>query len=233
MRLASLVTVAALTLTACTSSVDDETGSSEDALTSLTAAGCATPRVTTAPRLSATGTPIEGTAHTTLSGCILARASESGTALVGRVSQRLGDTASFGRLKNDQGEAIFSRFTARAATGTLAAGLVQEVDVELDADYSPATRLRVVRRLLENGTYELTITNITRMRASIAFIPVTVVEPGNLAVRVTVHPEENGVTLTGTGDVTLEKEKGKAGETSQLVRDVFEWLRTELAAPER
>lgn len=232
MRIALLLPFALSLLTPACAPADeeDDSASSGEAVT-LSSESCQTPEVKTAPQATQAGAPIAGTAHTTMSGCIVGAQNETGTALVSRITQLLGDTKRFSELKDPQRKALFSRFAAQPATGSLDTGLAQEIDIQLDVAYSPATRLRVVRRTLANGTYELRVSNVTPMRASFGLIPITVIDPGNLSVEVSIRPEANGVAVKASLDVKLEASKEKASATSQSMRDVFDWLQTELRSP--
>jgi len=203
---------------------DDPFASTEAALTTFTAAQCNSPTVTTQ-------LPALGVARTSLNGCLLSRApNESGAAMMTRASTLLGDTPRFGTLKRDDGERVFSRFTPLAPTGSLTSstGLVQDIDVRLNMPFSPSARLRVTRKRNTDGSYGIVITNVTPFRATIAFIPVTVVKVNNFALDVRLRPEANGLGVRGTSQITLEHEKQEAANASALVRQLLDWLKGEL-----
>lgn len=230
-RLLSLVAVAVLTAACGMSSgaeVSDTSGSAL-ARAPLTATECEKPIVTTKPLAAAGGGAIPGSASTSISGCLVGGAGESGHEVIGRVVALLGDTAGIGKVKTASGEAVFAKFVPGATRGALSTGLVQEVDVTLEMFGSPSSRLRITRQLSADGIYSLHITNITPFKASVAFVPVTAIEPGGLTLAVQMKPEENGLSVTGRGAVTLEVMQDEASEASELVRDLFSWLTTELA----
>ncbi len=220
---------AVLALTACAGTVDDDDAESSES--ALTAAQCATPTINTVPKTDSAGRPISGTAKTTLKGCIVGRANETGASVIARSTTILGDTAKIGQMKDDAGRPVFSQFTPRQPTGSLtsSSGLVQEIDVKLNVDYSPYGRLRVTRKASSDGSYAVSITNSTAFKATILFFPVEVIKPGNLKLDVTLKPESNGITVTGATEVALEQAHEQAAQSSQLGRDMFEWLRDELA----
>ncbi len=220
MRLLPLL-VALLSI-GCASVAEEATGSSGEALSELTISACETPILKTKA-----GAP--GSAITTISGCVVGRAGESGKDVIGRAATTLGDTARIGRVKAPSGTAIFSAFTPGPATGTLATGIVQEVDVTLDMFGSPSSKLRVTRKLGADGGYSLKITNLTPFTARIAFIPVTAINAGDLTLDVQMKPETNGLTVNGNGNVQLQLMQDEAAAGSEIVRDLFNWLTTELA----
>lgn len=219
--------LAACLVTACAADANDDAASSS-ALTNLTPGSCAKPDVKTSPHL-ANGEPVDGTAHTTLSGCILAAQGETGDALVARIAQRLGDTDALSKIRTEKGKPVFTSFVVGPATGTIETGIAQDIDVVLGAAHSPSTKLHTVRTRKADGSFVLEITNATEMQATLLFVPVTVILPGNLSVKLVAKPEANGATLTGVGDVTLEAGKDNANDTAELVRNVFDWLRGEVA----
>jgi hypothetical protein len=228
----SLLVTLALTAPACGPADDsDDVETSSEALTTFTAQQCRAPAVTTAPLLNAsTRRPIDGTARTTLDGCVLGRPNETGAVMTTRSTTLLGDTARFGALKQDDGTPVFSRFTPLAPTGSISSpsGQIQDIDVRLNMSFSPSARLRVTRRQNADGSYSLSIANITPFRATIAFFPVTVVKANNLTLEAHLRPEANGIGVRGTSQITLEHEKQQAANASVLVQNVFDWLTTEL-----
>jgi hypothetical protein len=227
--LVSALSLTALVMTGCATGRDDGTESSEAALTSLTAQQCQAPNVASVPKTDSAGRPIDGTAKTTLTGCIVGKANETGADVISRATALLGDTAKFGGMTDDTGKPLFSKFTARAPSGTLAAGLVQEIDVELNADYSPAGRIRVTRRANSDGSYSLAISNVSAFKATFLIFPVEAIRPGNLSLNVTLKPETNGISVNGKTEVQLEQQPEQAAEASQLGTDMFTWLTEELA----
>lgn len=200
-------------------------------LTQFEPDSCASPRVTSAPKQDSGGNPIDGTARTTLDGCILAAPGETGAQLLARATALLSDTNRFGALTDD-GEPVFSSFRPRTPSGSLPTGLVQDVDVRLNASFSPSTRLRVTR---QSGTasMSLSIANVTPVKATVIF-PVTAVKPGNLTMKAVLKTERNGITVSGISEVALEVEKDRAQESTELVQQVFTWLSDQLTsrAPE-
>jgi hypothetical protein len=197
----------------------------------LTSSQCAQPTIESAPHTDSSGRPIDGTAHTTVTGCILASSGETGAALLGRATALLTDTNSFASVTDPQGQAVFSSFRPQAPTGSLTSpgGLVQDVDVALNMQFNPSTRLRVTRKQAADGSFDVTLTNITALKATIAIFPVTAVNPGDLSVSVKLGGESNGITVSGAGDVTLQVQKDQANQTGQIVSDLFDWLKTKLA----
>jgi len=258
-RFLLLLTLASASLIAAVgcspASEEEETESSEAELVTLTKAQCKTPTIHTAPFQDSSGQPIYGTAHTTIDGCIFGAAASpsapatdggnpadgghadggvssgtfavTGASMITRTVALLGNTASFATLKDSEGNLVFSQFSPRPASGS-----TQDVDVTLNVDNSPYGRLRVVRERRSDGRYHLNITNVQPFKANaLGFFPVTVIQPNNLKVDVMIRPEANGVTVTGSGDITLDVAQEKAEASSQLVRDVFEWLRGKLTSP--
>ena len=197
----------------------------------LTSSQCAQPAIHSSPRTDSSGQAIDGTAHTTVSGCILANSGETGSQLLGRATALLTDTNSFASVTDPQGQAVFSSFRPGAPSGSLTSpgGLVQDVDVALNFQFNPSTRLRVTRKQAADGSFNVSITNITALKATVAIFPVTAVNPGDLSVSVKLASQSNGITVAGAGDVTLQVEKDQASQTGQLVSDVFDWLKTQLA----
>lgn len=225
-----LLVLPLLALAACTSNTDrEEAASTEAQLTTLTAQQCATPATTTVPMKDSAGQPIEGTARTTLNGCVVGRTGETGTDLVARAATILGNSTKLGTVTNAQGERLFAAFTPGPTTGTLSTGLVQEADATLNADYSPKTRFRITRKSNPDGSYTLSIANITAVNVSVGLFSIDVVQPGNFTFTATLKPETNGATVVGASDIQLDYAPERAEELSKLVRDVFTWLTKELA----
>jgi len=224
----SLAITAVVACTSVSSDEDDGT-TSTDALTSLTAAQCKTPAVQTSPKKDSAGNPIAGSAHTTLSGCVVGSQGETGDAVRARLTALLGDTPRLGTVKNAQGAPVFNQFTPAARHGTLATSLTQDIDVTLAMDHSPYTKLHTVQKQTPSGTYSLSIVNATVVQASVFFFTVTVVNPGNLSLILEVKSQLNGITITGASDIILEQEQDQAASASVLVSDLFRWLTTELA----
>lgn len=221
-----------LGLAACTFDGDrEDAATSESQLTTLTASQCETPSTTTVPIKDSAGNPIEGSARTTLKGCVVGRTGETGKDLVGRAGAILGSTAKLANVKNAQGERLFRSLTPVGATsGSLASGLVQEADATLNVtDYEPKTRLRITRKAAADGSYTLSIVNITAVNVSAGLFSVDVVQPGNFTFKATLKPEANGATVAGASDIQLDIAPQYADELSQMVRDVFSWLTKELA----
>jgi hypothetical protein len=211
-----------------TSDDDDSASESSEALTSLTAAQCKTPTVKTSPKAGPSGAAIAGSAHTTLSGCILGATGESGESVVQRLSALLSNTSALAGVENDQGARVFSRFAAGARQGTLATSLTQDIDVTLAMTGSPKTKLHTVQKRPAGKPYALAISNTTPVVASLAIFSVTVVNPGNLSLNLEIKAQENGITVTGFSDIILEQQQDKASQASVLVNDVFRWLTAEL-----
>jgi hypothetical protein len=222
-RLLPLLLVAALAM-GCAAAAEEETGSSDDALSleTLTAAACATPTVTT--KLG--GEP--GSAMTSIEGCIVGKPGESGNDTSRRAAALLGDTARIGHVLGKDGKPVFAKFAPGPSSGTLATGLVEDVDVTLSMFGSPSSRLRVTRKLSGDGVYSVRITNVTAFQASVMLFPVTAIEAGRLTLEVHMKPEANGLTVTGNGTVLLSLMQDQAGTASEIVGDLFGWLTTEL-----
>ena len=207
---------------------DDSASSSSEALTSLTATQCKTPTVKTTPQAAPSGGAIPGSAHTTLSGCVLGATGETGESVVQRLSTLLSNTSALASVENDQGAKVFQKFAAGSRQGTLATSLTQDIDVTLAMTGSPKTRLHTVQKRAAGKPYSLSITNVTPVVASLAIFSVTVVDPGNLSLNLEIKAQENGITVTGASDIILEQQQDKASQASVLVNDVFRWLTTEL-----
>jgi hypothetical protein len=222
--------IAAAVAAGCSMTSDDGDSSNEaiSGLT-LTPAGCKTPAVATKPAVNTAGQPINGSAKTTINGCIVGKVGETGQATATRLAAILGDTNRLGQVRDETGAAVFTRFTPSQPTGTLATGLVQDVDVSLAGFGSPSSRLRVTRKQAPDGTYTLSLTNVTAFTATVFFVDVTAIDPGNLVLSVTMKPEANGLTVTGAGSVILDVQQDQAGQASQIVNDLFSWLTAELA----
>lgn len=228
--LLSIASFATLLGTGCAAPTEDDGGaSSVDALSTISAAECKTPKVKTTAQESG-GAPIDGSAHTTLDGCIVGGAGESGADVVDRVTTILVDTQKLAAVKNAAGAPVFTKFKAGRATGTLATGISQDIEVTLAMDHAPTTKLHIEQKKLANGSYSVVIKNTTPLQASIAFFNVTVVKPGELELALRVKPESNGVAVTGTADIILQQEKDQASKASLLVSDLFGWLSGELSS---
>lgn len=212
----------------CAAEATEESASSNDAL-SLTAGTCKLPVVKTKPATGQGGEAIPGSAITSISGCIVGKSGESGKDVSARLVKILGDTPRIGLVQADDGSTVFEKFTPGATTGTLATGLVQDVDVTLASFGSPSSRLRITRRFSADGTYSVSIKNVTPFKASIAFVGVTAILPDGLALDVQMKPEANGLSVTGNGSVKLQVMQDQAAEASELVTNLFAWLQSELA----
>ena len=224
-----LALVPFLALVACAGNTADEAaGADEAALTSLNAASCATPNAVTGPLKNAAGQAVAGGAITTLKGCIVGKAGETGAATMTRAAAILNDTQKFSTLTDDMNKPVFSKFTPRALSGTPATGTTQEVDVNLAGDFTPAGRLLVKRKMNADGTYDATITNSTDFKATILFFPVTALKAGDLKLTVKFRPEANGISAEGQSSVILQQQQDQAPENSQLVANLFTWLQTQL-----
>jgi hypothetical protein len=219
----TIVGFATLGALGCAAGSDDAAESSSAALTTLAPGQCATPTTSEAPLNDASGNPIAGTGKTTLEGCILGHTGETGAALVTRLEALLSDTSKFSTVENTPGHRLFSEFTPGAASGSIATGLVQDVDITLNEQYSPKTRLRLTRKRTTDGGVNITITNVTALTAQV-FFGVTVVNPNNLSVTLTFLPEANGVTAAGSSQVKMEQGQDHAAEVSGLVTSLFGWV---------
>jgi hypothetical protein len=216
--------------TGCATATDDDGGeSSVDALSTVTAQECKKPTVTTAPQVES-GAPVEGSAHTTLSGCVAGAAGETGADVIERVVGMLADTQKLTGVKDTTGAPVFTKFKAGKASGSLASGHSQDIDVTLAMDHAPTTRLHIEQKKLANGSYAVEITNATALSATVAFFNVTVVKPGDLELTLRVKPEANGVVVSGTADIILQQEQAQASKASLLVSDLFGWLSGELSS---
>lgn len=212
----------------CSVSSSDDSSSSSEALTQLTAAECSSPNVTTGPKLASSGRPIVGSAQTTLRGCVLGRAAENGAALSERVATLLSDTSRIGQVRKADGSKVFASFRPGRPRGSLDTELVQDIDVELAMDYSPSARIRTVRKRASDGSYSLSITNVTPFEATLLLLPVTVIAPQNLTFQMSTSPEANGVRVTGKGAVLLDVQQEQASNAAEIVTSLFEWLTDEL-----
>lgn len=203
--------------------------SSVDALSTFSALECKKPTVTTAPQV-ASDEAVLGSAHTTLAGCVAGAEGETGKDLVERVAAILVDTQKLAGVKDTAGAPVFTTLKTGAVTGSLASGLSQDIDVTLAMDHSPTTKLHIEQRKLANGSYAIDISNTTALEASVAFLKITVVRPGDLKLSLRVKPEANGVAVSGTADIILQKEQDQASKASLLVSDLFGWLSSELSS---
>jgi hypothetical protein len=219
-------------LTGCAGETSDGApGETSADLTTLSADQCKHPTVSTSPLLDSSHQPIDGTAKTTLSGCIVGPAGESGTDVLARAVALVTDTNHFASITDNTGARVFTSFRPGQASGTLATGLVQDIDVTLNMSFSPSTRLRVTRKQAADGTLSLSIANVTPLTATIAFFPVTAVNPGDLSVKATAQAQSNGISVAGSGQITLQQEKDQASTVSDLVHQVFDWLTAQLSSP--
>jgi hypothetical protein len=226
--LSASAALASIATIGCAAGSDDTTDSTEAALTTLAPAQCATPTTTEGPLKDSSGQAIAGSGKTTLDGCIVGHADETGAALVTRLGTLLSDTARFGTVEDSPGHALFSRFTPGAATGSLAAGLVQDVDVTLNEQYNPATKLRFTRKKTADGGISISIVNVTALVANV-FFGVTVIQPNNLSVTLTFSPQANGVTAKGSSQVIMDQGQDHAAEVAGLVKSVFGWVSDQAA----
>jgi hypothetical protein len=214
----------------CAATSDDAASSSAAELIVLNPADCTTPTTSEAPLKDSSGNPIANSAKTTLSGCITGQSGETGDALATRIATLLSDTAKFGTVEDSPGHALFSGYTMGQPSGSLtgSGGLVQDVDVTLNEQYSPTTRLRFTRKKASDGSVSVNITNVTALTANVLF-GVTVVNPNDLSVSLTFKPAANGVTANGSGQVIMQQGGDHAGEVSSLVKAVFDFTTTHLA----
>jgi hypothetical protein len=227
--LLALSSVVVLTAACASSEDDDEAATSADALTSLTAQQCKTPKVHTAPKTAPGGGRIAGSAHTTLAGCIVGAQGETGEAVLTRLTTLLGNTSGLGKVKDAEGAPVFKQWKPGARRGSLGASHTQDFDVTLAMDHSPFTKLHTVQHKAAGAPYTLQIENATALQASVAFFTVTVVKPGQLSLTLEAKPQLNGITVTGTSDIVLEQQQDQAASASVLVSDLFRWVTSELA----
>jgi hypothetical protein len=216
-------------LTGCAGETTEGAGETSADLTTLNPDQCKSPTVSTSPLLDSSHRPIDGTARTTLSGCIVGQAGEAGSAVLARAVALVTDTNHFASITDNIGARVFTSFRPGQASGTLATGLVQDIDVTLNMSFSPSTRLRVTRKQGADGTLSLSITNVTPLSATIAFFPVTAVNPGDLSVNATAQAQANGISVAGSGQITLQQEKDQANTVADLVHQVFDWLTAQLS----
>lgn len=214
---------------ACASVSDDEGTTSADALTTLTVAQCKTPVVHTSAKADSSGAPIAGSAHTTLTGCIVGAQGETGDAVLTRLTTLLADTGRIGTVKDDQGAPVFSQFNPGTRHGTLATSVTQDFGVTLAMDHAPYTKLHTVQSRPAGAPYSLSIVNSTALSADVAFFTVTVVNPGEFTLTLQAKAASNGISLTGASEVILLQQQDQAASASVLVSDLFRWVATELA----
>ena len=214
----------------CAANSDDSAASSEAELITLDPAQCATPTTSEGPLKDSSGNPISGSSKTTLSGCITGQTGETGDALATRIATLLSDTAKFGTVEDSPGHALFSGYTMGQPSGSLtgSTGLVQDVDVTLNEQYSPTTKLRFTRKKTTDGSVSVNITNVTALTANV-FFGVTVVNPNDLSVTLTFKPAANGVTANGSGQVIMQQGGDHAADVSGLVKAVFAFTTSHLA----
>jgi hypothetical protein len=214
---------------ACASVTDDDGTTSADALTTLTVAQCKTPTVHTSAKTDSSGAAIAGSAHTTLSGCIVGAQGETGDAVLTRLTTLLADTGRIGTVKDSQGAPVFSQFNPGTKHGTLATAVTQDFGVTLAMDHSPYTKLHTSQSRPAGQPYSLSIVNSTALSADVAFFTVTVVNPGEFTLTLQAKAAANGITLTGASDIILQQQQDQAASASVLVSDLFRWMAGELA----
>jgi hypothetical protein len=224
-RVLKVSLVAALASVGCAASPDSESESREAALTTL-AAQCATPTTSEGPLVDSSGQPINGTGKTTLQGCIVGHTGEIGADLLTRAGTLLSSTAKFATLEDSPGHRLFSQFTPGTASGTLETGLVQDVDVKLDEQGSPTTKLRFTRKKTADGL-TLKITNVTALVANVLFT-VTVVNPNDLSINLTFKSEASDISASGSSQITMQQGQDHAAEASGLVVAFFGWASSQL-----
>lgn len=211
-------------------SVGEAPASETSAASTTTAAACAaTPTTAEGPMKNASGQPIDGSSKTTLSGCIAGHSGEAAGDLVTRAENAVSDATFFDRIEDTPGHKLLSAFTpVGPATGTLTTGLVQDVDVTLNQQYSPTARLRFTRKVTAPGLITVTITNTTALEAHPLF-SVTVVNPGDLVITLSLTPQAaGGLATTGSAQVLMQQGQDHAHEVSGLVIPVFNELAKEL-----
>jgi hypothetical protein len=218
---------AVLTTLGCAGSSEPESAAVEADSVAIDPAHCATPTTSEGPLLDGSGQPINGTGKTTLQGCIVGRTGESGADLLTRAGTVLSDTNRFGTVEDSPGHRLFSQFTPGAASGTLATGLVQDVNVTLNEQYSPTTRLRFTRKQTADGL-TIKITNVTALVANVGFT-VTVVNPNDLSVTLTFRSEAADISASGSSQVTMQQGQDHAAEVAGLVTALFGWASGQLA----
>jgi hypothetical protein len=232
MALRRILSVSAIVLSSalavgCASPTEDDGASNAAALETLDTASCATPTTSEAPLTDSSGNPINGTGKTTLSGCIVGHTGETGTALLGRAGTLVSNPSVFAQLEDQPGHKLLSAFNAAgAATGTLATGLTQDFDVTLNEQYSPTTRLRIVRTATATGL-TVKLTNTTALVAHSIF-SVTVVNPGDLSLTMTLTAAANGATVAGSSQVVMQQGQDHAADVSGLIVPVFNLLSKQL-----
>lgn len=235
-RLSPALLSISLLLAGCSADVADEEaiGASESQLTTLTAAGCASPDVTTVPKRNAQDQPIAGTARTALNGCVVGRANETGASVLSRAMTLLGNNAELALVRDQNDAKLFDRFQPTgSASGSLTAstGHQQLIDITLAADEAPKGQIRMTRKTNADGTYSLSIVNNKPFKVSVLFFSVDVIKANNLKLDIKLKAEANGIVVTGTSEVQLEQAPEQAEQASQMVRDMFAWLTDELAEP--
>jgi hypothetical protein len=218
-------------IAACSANVgDDAIGSDAQELITLTPEGCLTPNVTTAPKSDAQGNPIHGTAKTSLHGCIVGKPGEAGTGTAARAAAILASNEKLATMTDSQDRPYFKTFTpAGPPTGTLQTGQKQFVNVVLNAEQNPKGQMELTRKSDADGSFTMASVNNKPITVKVLFVTVEVIKQNNLTLNVVIRPEENGITVTGTSEVTLEHQQDQAGQASQMVKDVFAWLTEELA----
>src|SRR5262249_3360956 len=160
--------------------------------------------------VDSSGNPINGSGKTTLQGCIVGRSGEIGADLLTRAGTVLSDTSRFAAVEDTPGHRLFSQFTPGAATGTLDTGLVQDVDIALNEQYNPSTRLRFTRKKTADGL-SLKITNVTALVANVLFT-VTVVNPNDLSITLTFKAEASDISASGSSQVIMQQGQDHAAE---------------------
>jgi hypothetical protein len=202
---------------------DEIVGESSADLVTFGPGQCNSPTVSTQAQGS-------GSARTTLSGCVLARQGETGAALVSRAAGVLSDVNRYSTVLDGNGQRLFASFSPHPATGTLATGLVQEVDVTLNEQASPTTRLRFTWHQNADGTFDISVVNATAVTATFLGFHVTAINPGDLSATLKLTPEANGADAVGSSQATLQQGQDHAQEASQLVVSLFDFMKAQLGS---
>ena len=74
--------------------------------------------------------------------------------------------------------------------------------------YSPKTRLRITRKSNADGSYTLSLVNITAVNVTAGIFSVDVVQPGNFTFSATMKPEANGLKASSVSDIQLDLAPG-------------------------
>jgi len=218
------IALASTSLAGCAAQTDDEESAAADALSlrELKVSECKVAAV------NRSQTP--GVFDAALSGCLVARGTETGAAMIERAVAIIGDANEIGGATHPNGSKMFSSFKPAAAQGSLANGGSLTYDAKIGLDikgpFDAKGTLRFSAQRTAAGGVTLTITNTTGIGA----LGIKPVEAGGLVFVLTLSPAQNGVVVTGSVNVTLVSQKDQVGAVSSVAPEIVGWLKGKLGA---